>query len=230
MKQSIVQRDMDEVLEPLAGAAGTAASTRQPSYRPTSWKFVNHILDIVDNLSGGRAGLAQKFFSFAFIGGFAALVNLAVFAIMLYKVLPAKEGVYYAIAFLVAFEISVLANFIPNDYFTFRHLHNGQRSWLVRCFRFQLTALTGGALTFVLSFAFAHLLNLPPIISQAAATLIVLFYNFAFHHLFTYRHKKVDVPEEFAVVEESERLVQKVTEQLSVDVDTLKMAVAEPTV
>ena len=42
--------------------------------------------------------------------------------------LPVNNVVHNAIAFVVANEISLLANFIPNDYFTFRRMA-GNRTW-----------------------------------------------------------------------------------------------------
>ena len=76
MKQSIVQRELDEILRG-SEIVESCAQVRQPTYHPTSWLMINRILDVVDELTGGRAGWVQRFFSFAFIGGFAACVNLA---------------------------------------------------------------------------------------------------------------------------------------------------------
>ncbi|HLG77800.1 MAG TPA: GtrA family protein, partial [Ktedonobacteraceae bacterium] len=103
------------------------------------------------------------------------------------------------ISYVIAYEISVMANFIPNDYFTFSHLaSHGSRSWGERCLRYQLTSLSGGVLTFAIEFSLSTFMHLTPIIGQAIATLLVLFYNFAFHHLFTYRHKSTLVGSEAA--------------------------------
>jgi putative flippase GtrA len=164
---------------------------RSPSYQPTKWAFVNRVLDIVDNVTHGRAGLCQRFFMFAFIGGIAALVNIAVFYIVFDVIkLPVNESIHNVIASVFAAEISIMANFVPNDFFTFRHLPGHQRSWLARCLRFHITSVGGSVLTFVIQFSLSHLLPVHPIIAQAIALLIVLFYNFSFHHIFTYRHIK----------------------------------------
>jgi putative flippase GtrA len=164
---------------------------RSPSYQPTKWAFVNRVLDIVDNVTHGHAGLCQRFFMFAFIGGIAALVNIAVFYIVFDVIaLPVNESIHNVIASVFAAEISIMANFVPNDFFTFRHLPGHQRSWLARCLRFHITSVGGSVLTFVIQFSLSHLLPVRPIIAQAIALLIVLFYNFSFHHIFTYRHIK----------------------------------------
>lgn len=192
MKQSLLESQFD-------GEAGEARTSqkissgihRVRSYQPTRWTNVNRVLDVVDEITRGRAGLCQRFFSFAFIGGLASLVNLAVLAIVEYKMFPGmREEIHFVIAFIAASEISVMANFIPNDYFTFRSLDGHSRSWLARCGRFHLTAASGILLTFLLSSAFHILGHIPAILGQAAAILIVLFYNFTVHHFFTYRHVK----------------------------------------
>jgi len=133
----------------------------------------------------------QRFFVFAFIGGCAALVNMIVFYIV-YDViaLPVHEALHNVIAEVCAAELSILANFIPNDYFTFRRLPGHSRSWLARCLRFHTVSVGGSVLTFLIEFSISHLTPIRPIIAQAIALILVLFYNFTFHHLFTYRHMK----------------------------------------
>ena len=167
------------------------SAIRLPSYHPTTWAFVNRTLDIVDELTGGRAGLCQRFFMFAFIGGFAALVNMTVFYLVFYViVLPVNETMHNVIASAVAAEFAIIANFVPNDLFTFRHLSGRQRTWIERCRRFHITSVGGIVLTFIIQFIISHFLHVQPIIAQAIALLLVLFYNFTFHHIFTYRSIK----------------------------------------
>ncbi len=181
--------------QPLA-ALEVEAENIQPlrsihTYQPTPWALVNRVLDIVDSVTGGRAGQLQRFFSFAFIGGMASLVNLLVLYVVYYHIsLPVTIHVHYVVAFLLASEISILANFIPNDYFTFRHLAGHQRSWGARCLRYHVTSISGTLLTFLINFGLSYGLRISPVLAQAAALIIVLFYNFTVHHLFTYRHVK----------------------------------------
>ena len=189
MEQSLLEHDL-EVSDSLV-MQEVALAPRLPSYRPTAWAFVNRVLDIVDTITGGRAVWCQRFFMFAFIGGCAALVNMTVFYLVFYVIaLPVNEPIHNVIASVIAAEISIMANFVPNDFFTFRHLSGHQRSWVARCMRFQITAIGGNVLTFVIQFTISHLLHVQPIIAQAIALILVLFYNFSFHHIFTYRHVK----------------------------------------
>ena len=74
------------------GQPGTAVSApvekKIPSYQPTRWPVVNRSLDFVDAVTHGRADWAQRLVSYLFVGGFAALINLAVFSIIYYWVFP----------------------------------------------------------------------------------------------------------------------------------------------
>ncbi|HET9918805.1 MAG TPA: GtrA family protein [Ktedonobacteraceae bacterium] len=189
MKQSLLEQN--PVVSDSSDVQEVPAAPRSPSYQPTQWAIVNQVLDIVDRITSGRAGLCQRFFMFAFIGGLAALVNIAVFYIVFDVIaLPVNETIHNVIASVFAAEISIMANFIPNDFFTFRHLAGHQRSWIARCLRFHMTSIGGSLLTFIIEFSLSHMLHVRPIFAQAIALIIVLFYNFSFHHIFTYRHVK----------------------------------------
>jgi putative flippase GtrA len=191
MERSVLDRNLEEVaVESDVQQAIPLRGT--PSYRPTRWALVNRVLDIVDDVTHGKAGLCQRFFTFAFIGGFAALINLGVFAAITYGLkFPAnEEGLQNAIASVLAAEISIMANFIPNDYFTFRGLDGHSRSWSARCLRFHITSIGGAVLTYLIEAAFHYIGHAPALAGQAVALILVLFYNFSFHHLFTYRHVK----------------------------------------
>ena len=185
MKQSILEREY--AFSESKFVEDCNRQVDQASYRPTSLLIMNRVLDVMDELTGGRAGLIQQFFSFALIGGFGACVNLAVFyTVDHFMLLHINNIMHNAIAFIAASEISLFANFIPNDYFTFRHLA-GNRMWSARCVRFHITAFSGIALTYLIQFSLNFFLHVPAFFAQATAILLVLFYNFAFHHLFTYR-------------------------------------------
>ncbi len=182
--------DETEMLDPLA------VTRPRPSYHPTRVALVNRALDLTDELTGGRADWVQRFVTYGFIGGSAAVVNLAIFFLMYHVApLPFDDGVtlqhaaHWLSAFAVAAELSILANFIPNDYFTFRHLPGHKRTWIARAARFNLTCVAGTTLTFLISGAL-HFVKVEATLAQAIAIAIVFLFNFTFHHVFTYRHVK----------------------------------------
>ncbi len=169
-------------------------ATFTPSYQPYPWPLLNRVLDTVDKKTNGRAGWLQRFISYLFFGGLAALVNLGAFYIMYYHVLASLTVTHAIISnilsYIVAAELSILANFIPNDRFTFNTLPGAQRPWLQRCGRFHMTTAIGSLLTFLIELTLSTTTHTQPIFAEAIATLIVLVYNFSFHHIFTYRHLK----------------------------------------
>jgi putative flippase GtrA len=167
---------------------------RQPasagqSYYDTRWPQVNRALALADQVTHGRAGLIQRLASYLVIGGMAAVVNLSVLATFFHYG-SANVLWYWLLANAVAYEISIMANFVPNDYFTFRHLAGHERSWLARCLRFHVTSVSGVVVTLVISAILFHLLGLQALVAQAIAIIIATGYNFTVHHLFTYAHKK----------------------------------------
>lgn len=199
MDQSLVDRSVDEILTPNSEfdelveemAVQTVSVRHLPSYHPTQWAVVNRTLDIVDRVTKGRADWVVRFISYIFFGGTAAIVNLVVFYVALnYVPLHINSLAQNIFASVLACEISLMANFVPNDYFTFRHMPGRQRSWGARCGRFHVTSLVGSGLTILIQLFFSHVVHIMPLLGQAFALILVLFYNFSFHHLFTYRHVK----------------------------------------
>ncbi|HUY76153.1 MAG TPA: GtrA family protein [Ktedonobacterales bacterium] len=162
------------------------------SYEPTRWDVVNGLLAWTDDLTHGKAGLVQRLFTYLLIGGTAALVNLGILAI-LYDLGNRNNLLYYIFANAVAYEISIMANFVPNDYFTFRHMAGHQRSWAARCLRFHITSIGGIIVTFAISTGLKIGFHLTSerdlLIAQAIALIIAVFFNFTVHHLFTYSGK-----------------------------------------
>lgn len=171
--------------------ARTKSERSLPSYHPTGMAKVDRLLDFTDQLTGGRAEWIQRAFSYLFVGGIAAIINLVTLQLMLNALegAPFSHQVHYVIAFAIATEVSIMANFIPNDRITFSHLPGHSRSWVQRCARFHVTCTGGIIVTFAVS-ALLHLIfKVPALPAQAVALIIATAFNFTFHHLFTYRHK-----------------------------------------
>lgn len=162
-----------------------------PSYHPTGKPRIDHLLDLTDRLTGGRAEWIQRAFSYLFVGGIAAIVNLITLQLTL-NALAGSTFAYeikYNIAFLVATEVSILANFIPNDRITFSHLPGHSRTWMQRCARFHVTCIGGVIVTYAVANLLHLVFKVPALPAQAVALIIATAFNFTFHHLFTYRHK-----------------------------------------
>jgi putative flippase GtrA len=167
-------------------------AAKKPSYYTTRWLMLNQVLATVDEKSNGRAGVIQRFATFLIVGGIAALVNLAVFAIGL-RLLTALSPTMNAylqnlLAYVAAAEISIIANFVLNDPITFSHLPGHDRPWLVRCLRFHVTTILGVLITFAVENVVHFVVGVPALFAEATGIIIALFFNFTVHHLFTYRH------------------------------------------
>jgi putative flippase GtrA len=163
------------------------------TYQPYPWQPANQLLAFIDAKTSGKAGQIQRIISYLFFGGLASIVNLLVFALMLYLVhFPSSVSaqVHNIIAYVVAAECSIMANFLPNDRFTFSSLPGAKRPWWQRCLRFHATCIVGAILTFLIEFALFNFAGVTQLLSEAVAIVIVLIYNFTFHNLFTYRHIK----------------------------------------
>jgi|GEM_PF-762217 len=222
MEQSSVECNSSEL------EMQTSVVCRRPSYIPTSWTIVNRALDIVDKVTNGRADWVQRFFSYSFIGGIAALVNLTIFSIVYHRLeMPASYVVHNLIAQglaqVIAFEISLMVNFIPNDYFTFRHLAGHNRSWGARFLRYHITSITGFCLTMLIQFVLTNGVHIPYFFSQAIALILVFVYNFTFHHLFTYRHMSHTAKQPAIRIDIHRHMV---TEESTIDEDMPEIATA----
>ncbi|HEV2459246.1 MAG TPA: GtrA family protein [Ktedonobacterales bacterium] len=173
----------------------------RPTYHPTRIAVVNRVLDVVDERTQGRAGMVQRLFSYLFIGGCAALINLAMLKLMLTVLQKSSvdEHLQFIIASAVAYEVSIFANFVPNDYFTFRHLPGHARTWLARAARFHLTSIGGIIVTFTIAATVHYVFKVEAFWAQAIALLLAVVFNFTFHHIFTYRAlRKHHAPEQSA--------------------------------
>src|SRR5216684_5531635 len=179
MKDSVVSESVDEFSSVLAGVDQQsililrAVAKPVHSYQPYPWPLANRVLDFIDAKTNGRAGWLQRFVSYLFFGGLAALVNLLIFYIMDYHVLASFTTNHaflgHTLSYVVASECSILANFIPNDRFTFSSLPGAERPWLQRCLRFHMTCIVGSLLTYLIMMALTTFAHVPSIISEAIA-------------------------------------------------------------
>ena len=180
--------DLDHLM---SGDSGSMAAIAQagPSYTLTGVALVDGLLNTADRITKGKAGLLQRVVSYLVIGGFAAVVNLFFLYLFTSKIpLPVPSSATWWVAQVLATEISIFANFIPNDRFTFSKLPGHARSWWARCLRFHSTTIVGALLTIGISSALHYGLRFAPLVAQAIAIIIALGFNFTFHHLWTYRH------------------------------------------
>ncbi|HEV7126497.1 MAG TPA: GtrA family protein [Ktedonobacterales bacterium] len=171
------------------GAVAAGVVRAEASFASTGIPLVDGLLVAADRLSGGRAALLQRVVSYLFFGGFAAVVNLvALYVLKSVVKLPISNNAHYAVAQVIATELSIMANFIPNDRYTFSRLPGHARSWWARCLRFHSTTIVGALLTVGIGSTLYLRAGVQFLVAQAIAIWISLIFNFTFHHLWTYRH------------------------------------------
>jgi len=152
--------------------------------------FTDWIVRVINKITLGKADMVQRLFCFILVGGLGSIVNLLCFSLLYHFLMQsAVEMVAYFLAFVIATEVSILHNFVLNDWITFRHLRGHNRYWFVRCVRFHVTSAGGALVTLGISFAFFHVLHVPLLFSQGIALVAATLFNFTFHHMFTYGHK-----------------------------------------
>ncbi len=187
-------REQQEQLErPGAPAVAAVGGSPERSWTPTGITLADTILERVERITHGKAGWLQRSFTYVFIGGIAAIINLVALD-LLYNVakLPFAPNLDWLIAFLVAAAISTMASFVLNDRITFSRLPGHARSWVARCLRYFSTSAAGTGATLVMSFAFKAWLGMSALIAEAVAILLALVLNFTMHHVWTYRHIRED--------------------------------------
>jgi putative flippase GtrA len=192
-----VQRELpSSALAPAsAGASGASAASGPPerSWTPTGIALADTILEQAERITHGKAGWLQRSFTYVFIGGIAAIINLIVLYLA-YNVakLPVASNLHWLLAFLFAAGVSTMASFVLNDRITFSRLPGHARSWVARCLRYFSTSAAGTSATLVMSFAFKTWLGMSALIAEAVAILLALVLNFTMHHVWTYRHIRED--------------------------------------
>ena len=182
------REDLEQLMSGNSGSMAAVART-EPSFVLTGVALVDAFFATADRITNGKAGMLQRVTTYLIIGGFAAVVNLVVLYLLDSKIpLPVAPNARWWVAQVAATEISILANFIPNDAITFSRLPGHARSWWARCLRFHSTTIVGALLTIAISSALHYGMHFATVIAQAIAILIALVFNFTLHHLWTYRH------------------------------------------
>jgi putative flippase GtrA len=144
--------------------------------------------DVSDQVSSTDIKLsteAKRFGSFLLVGGTASALNLAIVGVL---TLAAHWS--YLPAALIAAEAGVLLSFVLNDRLTFRRLADSAGGWLMRCVRFHGAYAAGQVLTLAIAWSLNHFLAWIPLLSQALAIGIVLFFNFTVVRFWTYRSRE----------------------------------------
>jgi len=130
------------------------------------WRFLRILLRLF--LESGEMGRALKFIA---VGLSGLLVNEAVIWL-----LTEIAGLYYLISGAISAEVSIVNNFIWNNYWTFSDRGGG--GLLIRFLKFNLSRVIGLLLGLLLLRLFTELLGIHYLVSNVFAILIVFVFNY----------------------------------------------------
>jgi dolichol-phosphate mannosyltransferase len=156
-----------------------AFGTRNAGDSTASWCNGLHFLYQLGSLRMGRMS------RFALVGGLGTLVNLAVMAALI------AVGTPYVIAAVVAAEISILHNFLMQERFVFRDLHEGRHGRWSRLLQFFAFNNIETVLRLPVLVALVSGLVLFPVAAQALTLALAFVVRFLFVSRVVYRGRAV---------------------------------------
>jgi putative flippase GtrA len=122
----------------------------------------------------------EKFIRFSIVGGICALIDYSVYFLG-YSIF----GLHYMTALAFSVILSGTTNYLLNKHFTFK---DKSKNYLKQVSRFILVAVFGIILNFALMFVFVDLVEINPLIARLATIILVWFFNFGMHSMFTFKH------------------------------------------
>lgn len=129
----------------------------------------------------------KQFIKFCFVGGTAALINYSI----LYSFVEFL-GIWYVYANLCGGVISAIFNFFANKFWTFRNPELGKKA-VRQGIKFVIIISLGVLLNTLFVYIFTDYLHIDYRISWVIATGLVLFWNFGFNRLWTFKNNKKDL-------------------------------------
>lgn len=129
----------------------------------------------------GTDNLWIQFFRYIFVGGTAFIIDFSIYSILV------LIGLHYLISAIIAFIISVLANYILSTKWVFNQTSNMNKKLEFNLFI--IISTIGLGFTEVLLYIFTDILMINPIISKIIASIIVLFWNFSARRVMFYWKK-----------------------------------------
>jgi dolichol-phosphate mannosyltransferase len=140
------------------------------------------IIEFIGNIWWIRLQSSKTFIRFAIVGASGVIVNLGFFTLLL------NAGVHKYLASPVAIELSIISNFLLNNYWTFRRRKTADRT-RIRGLKFNAVSLIALSVSYgafvLLSVLFPHLKpQIPQLIGIIPATVV----NYFLNSYWTFKH------------------------------------------
>jgi dolichol-phosphate mannosyltransferase len=143
----------------------------------TQTDYLRHLVSLMR-----RTGELRRMLKFIGVGLSGSVVNLSLIALLREAV-----GFNYLLAGAIAFEISVIWNFMLNDRFTFSDRKRDGSKFISRLWRFNTTSLGGFIIYVCLLAAFTELIGLHYILSAAVGIIAAFGWNFFINSTWTWK-------------------------------------------
>jgi dolichol-phosphate mannosyltransferase len=128
-----------------------------------------------------RTGELWRFLKFCIVGLSGVGVNLG--ALWLLK---EKAGLYDVLASAIAIEISIITNFLFNNYFTFSDRRK-TGSFILRLLQFNLVSLAGAGINLGLFTLFTHTVHIYYLLAQIIGIAVATLWNYFLNTIWTWR-------------------------------------------
>jgi dolichol-phosphate mannosyltransferase len=140
--------------------------------------YLKHIFSLMR-----RSGELIRFLKFIGVGLSGVIVNEG--ALWL---LTEFGGLKYYISALIGIELSIISNFVLNDYFTFADRRTGKtRSFISRLLKFNLTCAAGAGIQYGLLLLFTSVVGLPYLVSNIIGIIVAFAWNYILNLVWTWK-------------------------------------------
>ncbi len=124
----------------------------------------------------------MRFIKFGIVGGSGTVVNLGV------QYLLTLAGLHYIFAGVIATEISIINNFLLNNFWTWKdNPAKTKRSFVARLFKYNSSMIITGIAQNLLMIFFTEIFDLNDLVSKFIAIVIITFVNYVIHYFWTFK-------------------------------------------
>ncbi|MGB2885154.1 MAG: glycosyltransferase family 2 protein, partial [Dehalococcoidia bacterium] len=131
-------------------------------------------------------GKIKRFIKFCIVGASGFCVNLGLLAIFVEVV-----GMHKVWAQIPSYQISILTNFMFNDFWTFSDRRTpGLKSFLIRAVKFNMVSQVGWGINISVYYVALNVAGIYYIVSQIIAIAVAMMWNFFSNLIWTWRQKQ----------------------------------------
>ena len=124
----------------------------------------------------------KRFVKFGIVGGSGTVVNLGV------QYLLTLAGMHYIFAGVIATEISIINNFLLNNFWTWKdNPAKTKRSFVARLLKYNSSMIITGIAQNLFMIFFTELFKINDLISKFIAIVIITFVNYLIHYFWTFK-------------------------------------------